>query len=167
MRLAVVLTSSLGLSFALLAACSEQAPAEPAAPAAPAVEVGPAEAPVAADAVGTDANTLTPEAISAMMVGEFRSTDDEKSTIKIGVDGTWTTAYEGSEPSVSRWRIFAGDAPPAGVTETFTPASRYLEVTDADGVFYYEMGVINHDGFDMFYKARGNLLSYVRVKAPG
>lgn len=164
MRLAGVLASSLGLSLALLAACSEQAPAEPAAPAA---EAAPAEAPAAGETVGTDANTLTPEAISAMMVGEFHAADDEKSTIDIGVDGTWTTRYEGSEPTVSRWRVFAGDMPPADTAETFTPASRYLEVKDADGVFYYEMGVINHDGFDMFYKPRGNLLSYVRTKAPG
>lgn len=169
MRLAVVLTSSLGLSLALLAACSEQAPAEPAAPA---VEAAPASAPEAvateeAAGVAIDANTLTPEAISAMMVGSFQSSEDEKSTINIEVDGVWTESYEGATPEATKWRVFAGDAPPAGVTETFTPASRYLELTSPDGVSYYEMGVIDHNGFDMFYKARGNRLSYVRIKTPG
>jgi len=165
MRLATVLTVSLGLSLALLAACSgEQTAAEPGA----AVEVAPTPAPAEETAgVATDANTLTPEAISAMMVGTFHSTEDEKSTIDIGVDGVWSETYEGAETSASRWRIFPGDKPPEGVTETFTPASRYLELTGADGLSYYEMGVIDHDGFDMFYKARGNLLSYARVKTPG
>ena len=169
MRLAVLLTSSLGLSLALLAGCSgEQAPAEPTVP----VEAASAPAPEAVAAeeaagVAIDANTLTPEAISAMMVGSFQSSEDEKSTINIEVDGVWTESYEGATPAATKWRIFAGDAPPAGVTETFTPASRYLELTSADGVSYYEMGVIDHNGFDMFYKARGNRLSYVRIKAPG
>ena len=164
MRLAHVLTSSLGLSLAMLAACSDQAPAEPAVPTETAA---PAE-PVAEAAVASkDANTLTPDAISAMMVGEFVSADDAKSTITIDVGGKWTENYEGSEPVVSAWRVFAGDTPPAGTAETFTPASRYLEVTGESGVFYYEMGQIGHDGFDMFYKPRGNRLSYERVKAPG
>lgn len=169
MRLAIVLTSSLGLSLALLAACGESpAPAESTTPveaaAIPATEVAGAGV---ADAKATDANTLSPEAITAMMVGSFHSADDAKSTIDIGVDGTWKETYEGAQAGASRWRIFAGDAPPAGVTETFTAASRYLELTSDDGVSYYEMGVIDHDGFDMFYKARGSRLSYVRIKAPG
>jgi len=164
MRLALVLTSSLGLSLASLVACSEQAPAElsvptEAAAAEPAVE--------AAASALKDANTLTPEAISAMMVGEFESADDANSTIAIDVGGKWTETYEGTEPVVSAWRVFAGDTPPAGTAETFTPASRYLEVTGENGAFYYELGQIGHDGFDMFYKPRGNRLSYERVKAPG
>ena len=44
------------------------------------------------------------------------------------------------------------------------PASRYLEVKDADGAFYYELGHITADAFDMFYTARGNNLGYVRVE---
>jgi hypothetical protein len=37
-------------------------------------------------------------------------------------------------------------------------------VKDADGVFYYELGHITADAFDMFYTARGNNLGYVRVE---
>jgi len=36
-------------------------------------------------------------------------------------------------------------------------------VKDADGVFYYELGQVAADAFDMFYTARGNNLSFVRV----
>jgi hypothetical protein len=55
---------------------------------------------------------------------------------------------------------------PAGVEGTYTPASRYLEVKGADLVLYYELGHVSEDGFDMFYTARGNNLSFARIKAP-
>lgn len=60
--------------------------------------------------------------------------------------------------------LFPGDKPPAGAVGPFTPASRYLEVKEAEGVFYYELGQVTVDAFDMFYTARGNNLGYVRVK---
>lgn len=49
---------------------------------------------------------------------------------------------------------------------TFTPVSRYLEVSSTDGALYYEMGGISDAGFDMFYTARGNNLSFARIITP-
>lgn len=155
MRLFVLAVSALAL-----AACGEQA-AQNSAPTPPmpdAASVAPADV--------TDANELTIEQISARLVGIFRSTQDELSTINITSDGKWTIGYEGEPDTVAEWHLFTGDNVPEGVSGEFTPASRYLEVKDADMTLYYEMGHIDEDGFDMFYTARGNMLSYARVKSP-
>jgi hypothetical protein len=129
----------------VLVACSEQQ----AGPAAPAVET-PASAESAGGIPG-DANTLSAVEISSLLVGEFRSTQDEKVT---------------EPPSTYAWRIFTGDQPPAGAAGAFTPASRYLELKSEEEVFYYEMGTVSEDGFDMFATGRGNMLDFARIKAP-
>ncbi len=145
----------------VLVACSEQQ----AGPAAPAVET-PASAESAGGIPG-DANTLSAVEISSLLVGEFRSTQDEKVTIAVTSDGKWVESYEGAEPpSTYAWRIFTGDQPPAGAAGAFTPASRYLELKSEEEVFYYEMGAVSEDGFDMFATGRGNMLDFVRIKAP-
>lgn len=113
-----------------------------------------------------DANLLSVAQISSRMVGEFRSTQDDRATITVTSDGKWVEAYDGSEPSAYLWRVFSGDDPPVTATESFTPASRYLELKSKDHVFYYELGTVSVDGFDMFYTARGNMLDYARIKAP-
>jgi hypothetical protein len=151
------------LTLVLLAACGEQKPAEaPVSPAVPAEAIAP-EAP----ADPADANAMTPDEIAARLVGSFRSLQDDKVTLTVVANGAWAETYEGSEPQVSSWRVFAGTSPPEGSTETFTPASRYLELTGDDGVFLYEMGRVDAAGFDMFYMPRGNNLRYERVATPG
>lgn len=141
----------------VIAACGEPK-TSPAAPAEP--------APEAAAAAPADANGQTLDEISTLLVGSFVSADDDKASISITSDGVWTESYEGIEPTVSAWRVFPGDAPPEGATETFTPVSRYLELKRGDEVFYYELGMVGEDSFDMFYTARGNRLAYMRIKAP-
>jgi hypothetical protein len=147
------------------AACGGQVPSAPAeakgadAPAAAAAD------PARAAATETkDTNEMTVEQISARLVGTWRSTQDDKSSLTITADGKWSGIHEGEVDTVSDWTIFAGDQPPAGAAGPFTPASRYVEVKGPDGVFYYELGRITADAFDMFYTARGNNLGYVRVK---
>ena len=153
MRLVLLAASALALL-----ACAEQAPVEePATPDAPVV----AEPAPAIEV--TDANALTLEQISERIVGNFRSTQDEKSTLSITADGKWSSGYEGQDSTVSEWKLFTGDQPPAGSSGPFTPASRYLEVKDANGALYYELGSVAAGGFDMFYTARGNNLGYARV----
>lgn len=114
-----------------------------------------------------DANHMTPEQITTKLVGAYKSTQDDRSTLTITSDGKWTEAYDDMEPVVSTWRVFAGTGAPEGATVTLTPASRYLEVSSTDGAVYYEMGGVSDAGFDMFYTARGNNLSFARVATPG
>lgn len=158
MRLIVLSAAALAL-----AACGGQTPAAPA-------DIASTNAPaaVAADPAPpteiTDANEMTVEQLSARLVGTWRSSQDDKSTLTITADGKWSGGNDGEVDSVSDWTIFPGDQPPAGAAGPFTPASRYLEVKDADGLFYYEFGHITADAFDMFYTARGNNLSYLRVE---
>ena len=158
---------SLILLVAILAtaACGGQSPSAPAeAKGADTPAAAAADPARAAAAEIKDANEMTVEQISARLVGTWRSTQDDKSSLTITADGKWSGGYEGEVDSVSGWAIFSGDQPPAGVAGPFTPASRYLEVKDADGAFYYELGHITADAFDMFYTARGNNLGYVRVE---
>ena len=42
----------------------------------------------------------------------------------------------------------------------------YLELVGEAGTFYYELGYIDENGFDMFYVARGNQLFFNRIKVP-
>ncbi len=154
------------LSLVFLAACGEQQPTVE----APTAPVETADAITDADEAAMramDANNMTPEEITAKLVGSYKSTQDDKSTLTISADGKWTEAYDGMEPVVSTWRVFAGTAAPEGTTVTFTPASRYLEVSSTEGAVYYEMGGVSDAGFDMFYTARGNNLSFARVATPG
>jgi len=156
MRFVLIAGSALALF-----ACSEQQ----AVPAALAVET-PASAESAGGIAG-DANALSAVEISSLLVGEFRSTQDEKVTIAVTSDGKWVESYESAEPrSIYAWRIFTGDQPPAGAAGAFTPASRYLELKSDEEVFYYEMGTVSEDGFDMFATGRGNMLDFARIKAP-
>jgi hypothetical protein len=143
-----------------LAACGEQAPADTSAEGS--TETTPAAEP--AVAAVTDANEMTTDEIRSRLVGTWRSTQDEKSSLTLSADGKWMSGYEGEAQTTSDWIVFTGDQPPAGAAGLFTPASRYLEVKDADGVFYYELGHITADAFDMFYTARGNNLGFVRVE---
>lgn len=153
------------LSLGLLVACGEQKPVV--------APVAPVEAPAAttdADEAAMramDANNMTLEEITTKLVGSYRSTQDDKSTLTITADGKWTEIYDDMDPVVSAWRVFAGTAAPEGTTVTFTPASRYLEVSSTDGAAYYEMGGVSDAGFDMFYTARGNNLSFARIVTPG
>ena len=154
------------LSPVFLAACGEQKPDVE----TPAASV---EAPAAisdADEAAMramDANNMTPEAITTKLVGVYKSTQDDRSTLTVTSDGKWTETYDGTDPVVSTWRVFAGTDAPEGTNVTFTPVSRYLELSSADGAVYYEMGGISEEGFDMFYTARGNHLGFARIITPG
>ncbi|MFZ4686105.1 MAG: hypothetical protein ACOYMK_10845 [Hyphomonadaceae bacterium] len=142
------------------AACGGPAPASPVS----ALDGGSTEAAPAPASEVTDANELTIEDISARLLGQWQAADDDKAQLDISRDGKWTSVYEGEPLFVADWMLFPGDKPPAGAVGPFTPASRYLAVKEADGVFYYELGHVTADAFDMFYTARGNNLGYVRVK---
>ena len=66
--------------------------------------------------------------------------------------------------SVDTWRAFPGtEVPERGKDLTFTPASTYIEVISGEDAFYYEVGSIEADAFDMFYVSRGNRLAYKRI----
>lgn len=158
------LAGSVLFALALLAACGQSEPA-------PATGVNglktpdPVQPAMAAPA-STDANAMTPADISAKLVGTFVDPDDEKSKIIVTSDGKWTEAYEGSGETTADWRVFAGSDAPSDTGEIFTPASRYLELISEAGAFYYELGAIDENGFDMFYVGRGNRLVFVREKVP-
>ncbi len=158
------LAGSIVLAIALLSACGPSNPAPPAG--INGLKTQDTVQPAAADSASTDPNDMTPADISAKLVGTFAYLDDDMSKITVTSDGKWTEAYEGSGESTADWRIFAGTDAPKDTDYTFTPASRYLELIGEAGTFYYELGAIGENGFDMFYVGRGNRLAFVRVKVP-
>ncbi len=128
-------------------------------------EPGAATAPAAVTAA--DVVNVPPAEVAAKLAGKWQSADDAKSTLTITAEGRWTEDYVIDPPvhEVSAWRAFAGSDAPAGTTgNVFTPTSTYLEVKGANATFFYELGSIDADNFDMFYVARGNRLAFTRVK---
>lgn len=158
------LAGSVLFALAFLAACGQSEPAP--ATGVNGLKTPDAVLPAQAAPATKDANEMTPADISAKLVGTFVSADDDKSKITVTSDGKWTESYEGSGETTADWRVFAGTDAPKDTGETFTPASRYLELVGEAGTFYYELGYIDESGFDMFYVARGNQLFFNRIKVP-
>lgn len=158
------LAGSVLFALAFLAACGQSEPGP--ATGINGLKTPDTVQPATAAPASTDANDMTPADISAKLVGTFVSADDDKSKITVTSDGDWTEAYEGSGETTAEWRVFAGTDAPRDTGETFTPASRYLELIGEAGTFYYELGGIDEDGFDMFYVSRGNHLSFIRLRVP-
>jgi hypothetical protein len=158
------LAGSVMFALAFVAACGQSEPAP--ATGVNGLKTPDTVQPATAAPASTDANDMTPADISAKLVGTFVSANDDKSKITVTSDGDWIEAYEGSGETTAEWRVFAGTDAPKDTGETFTPASRYLELLSDSGTFYYELGGIDEDGFDMFYVLRGNHLSFVRLKVP-
>jgi hypothetical protein len=153
MRIAVLSVFALLLA----AGCNPNSPtlAEPGAATAP-------TAPTTIDVVN-----VPPAEVAAKLAGKWQSADDAKSTLTITAEGRWTEDYVIEPPvhEVSTWRAFAGSNAPADTTgNVFTPTSTYLEVKGANATFFYELGSVEADSFDIFYVARGNRLAFTRQK---
>lgn len=148
----------IAVSSLALAACGEQKAADPAP--APAADVSPAEPALAPEVVN-----VPPAEVATKLQGVWESIDDPNSILTITAE-TWTNDYKGDAGahSVDKWRAFPGtEVPERGKDLTFTPASTYIEVISGEDAFYYEVGAIEADAFDMFYVSRGNRLAFKRI----
>lgn len=148
----------IAVSSLALAACGEQKAADPAP--VPAADVAPAE-----PALASEVLNVPPAEVATKLQGVWESIDDPNSILIITAD-TWTNDYKGDDSvhSVDKWRAFPGTEKPANSEGlTFTPESTYIEVVSGDDTFYYEVGTIEADTFDMFYVSRGNRLAYKRI----
>lgn len=123
-----------------------------------------AEAP--APAVAPDVVSVPPAEVAAKLAGKWQGIVDAKSIVTITPD-TWTNEYTGDDTVhiVARWRAFPGTERPADMTDyTFTPTSTYIESISDSGKFYYELGAVEADSFELFYVGRGNRVAYTRLK---
>lgn len=148
----------IAASSLVLAACGEQKAGDPAP--APAADVAPAEPALAPEAVN-----VPPAEVATKLQGVWEAIDDPNSILTITAD-TWTNDYKGDDSahSVDKWRAFPGTEKPANSDDlTFTPTSTYIEVVSGEDTFFYEVGTIEADTFDMFYVSRGNRLAYKRI----
>ncbi len=103
----------------------------------------------------------------SLLVGEWRSVDDPRAQVEIRADGTWIDSYAGtpSATTTSHWTLFSGAHPPKDVTDqTLDAKSTYLEVSDKDGPLVYGLDRVDAKRLELTYLARGNTLSYARVK---
>ncbi len=79
---------------------------------------------------------------------------------------SWTNEYTGdaSVHDVARWRAFPGtETPPNAEGLRSRRLRRLIEVISGENTFFYEIGAIQADAFDMFYASRGNRLAYRRI----
>ena len=104
-----------------------------------------------------------------LMVGRWRSVDDARAMVEIRADGTWIDSYTGipSATATSHWMLFSGAHPPKeAADQTLDAKSTYLEVTDKDaGPLFYQLELVDAKSLELSYLARGNELTYTRVKA--
>jgi hypothetical protein len=148
----------IAVSAFVLTACGEQKPVDPTP--SPVVEAAPEEA-----ALPDEVANIPAGEIAERLAGKWQALDDPNSILTITAD-TWTNDYTGDDSvhSVDAWRAFPGTEIPAGGADlSFTPTSTYIEVVSGDLTFYYEIGTIEADTFDMFYVSRGNRLAYKRI----
>jgi len=103
-----------------------------------------------------------------LMVGRWRSVDDARAMVEVRADGTWIDSYTGipSATAASHWLLFSGAHPPKDAAgETLDAKSTYLEVTDKDaGPLFYQLELVDAKTLELSYLARGNELTYARVK---
>lgn len=91
-------------------------------------------------------NTLTEQ-----IVGDWRSVYDEKEVFIFGADGSWMSSYDGNAPETGRWMLFAGDAPPPGLSHSFEPAENYLQVLREDWPpLVSEIGDVGPNDLELF-----------------
>lgn len=148
----------VAVSSLALAACGDAKPVDPAP--APVAETVTPEAELPPEVVN-----VPPQEVATKLAGTWQAVDDPNSILTITAD-TWTNTYAGDDSvhSVDKWRAFPGtEVPERGKDLTFTPASTYIEVISGEEAFYYEVGTIESDAFDMFYVSRGNRLAYKRI----
>jgi len=115
-------------------------------------------APVVSDEAMSDDNST--EAIQAGIVGEWQSTDDEKSVRIFKADGTISEVYDGEELSGGTWSIFTevGTEPVPAI-----PGATYLKIVDGDEAYYFSVAEVSAQSLALIYLDRGGVLTYTRV----
>lgn len=108
-----------------------------------------------AEAVFTNENP-TKAAVEAGIVGTWRATDDEKSVVEFGADGTTRDVYDGNELSTGSWTVVTTDI------GELTGAT-VLETTINENVYRYMVWQVNENQLVLNYTDRGNTLVYTRV----
>jgi hypothetical protein len=149
----------LSLSAFVLVGCGEQAEE------APVVEQPVAEQPAAPESAA-EVMIVPPAEVPARLVGTWTSIDDAQASIVITADGTWADIYAAESVNETfSWRAINGvEAAIAAPDHTFTPTATYLEVKRPEAVYFYELGHVSADDFEMFYVGRGNRLAFTRAK---
>jgi len=123
---------------------------------------------IALVALAMAASAVAAPTAQQLMVGKWRSVDDARAMIEVRADGTWIDSYTGipSATATSHWMLFSGAHPPkAAADQTLDAKSTYLEVSDKDGgTLVYALDRVDAKSLALLYLARGNELTYARVK---
>lgn len=124
-----------------------------------------AVSPVAPGSAAANLNEHDIDALTQQFVGVWRSVYDEREVITINADGSWVSSYDGNAAPADRWMVFAGNAPPPGLTQTFDPTKHYIQVVRVDWPpLVAEIGDIGPNDFETFYLGNGRRNAYTRVR---
>lgn len=123
-----------------------------------------AVSPVESGSAAANLSERNIDALAQQFVGVWRSVYDEREAITINADGSWVSSYNGGAEPADRWMVFAGNAPPPGLTQTFDPSKNYIQVVPVDGPpRVSEIGDIGPNDFETFYLGNGRRNAYTRV----
>lgn len=104
-------------------------------------------------------NTLTEQ-----IVGDWRSVYDGKEVVTFGADGSWMSSYDGNASETGTWVVFAGNAPPLGLSHSFEPAKNYLQVLREEWPpLVSEIGDVGPNDLELFYLGNGRRNAYTRA----
>lgn len=109
----------------------------------------------------------TLEAVRAALVGTWQSTDDTRFTRELDADGSAADRYEGdaSATTTGHWALFLGsNAPKNLVGQKLEPGGFYLKLDENGDQLLFALVGLTRSDLKMIYLARGNLLSFVRLK---
>lgn len=120
-------------------------------------------------AAAAAATTPPPDlpAIRSAVAGTWQSADDPKFTRELAPDGSATDRYEGDAEATTsgRWQVFVGNAPPAGLAgQKFQPGVVYMSLAQNGDMLLFAVVGLSRAELKMVYLARGNLLTFQRLK---
>lgn len=111
------------------------------------------------------ATEIQPSALAQQFVGVWRSVYEEREVLVLNADGSSVSSYDGNDQPAERWMVFAGNAPPPGLTESFDPTKHYIAFVPLEGrPRVSEIGDFGPNDFEWFYLGNGRRNAFSRVQ---
>jgi len=123
---------------------------------------------LAGSAAGAESEAPTIDGVRSVLVGTWQSTDDTKFTREFDADGNSADRYEGdaSATTIGRWTLFRGSDAPKNLAaaQKLEAGVFYLKLDENGDQLLFALAGLSRSDLKMVYLARGNLLSFIRLK---
>ncbi|GAM99837.1 hypothetical protein U91I_03492 [alpha proteobacterium U9-1i] len=113
----------------------------------------------------TNLNERDINVLGQQFVGVWRSVYEAREVLVLNGDGSSVTSYDGNDQPAEKWMVFAGNAPPPGLTESFDPTKHYIAFFPLEGrPRVPEIGDFGPNDFEWFYLGNGRRNAFSRVQ---